>query len=79
MYAYKLNKLTVVLFLTVIMLAVIAFTQSQSKAAPAPVWIDYDIHERDVIEVKLNDGLQVRAINGRLTANNNGKTPPVSS
>ena len=66
MYAYKLNKPTVVLFLTAIMLAVIASTQSKLKAVPDPVWIDYDIHERDVIEVKLNDGLQVRAVNGRL-------------
>ncbi len=37
------------------------------RAAAPPVWIDYDIHQSDVIQVKLFDDLPLRARNGRLT------------
>lgn len=67
-YQFKLSKSTfiTVLFLILAGLTALFYAQSQAQAAVPDVWIDYTIHENDVIEVKLFDGLPLRAENGRL-------------
>ncbi|MEJ2747834.1 MAG: S8 family serine peptidase, partial [Anaerolineae bacterium] len=66
----KLSKTTFisVLFLILASLMALFYAQSQAQAQDAvpDVWVDYAIHESDVIEVKLFDGLPLRAENGRL-------------
>ena len=50
----------------------LALTRSRSDAATVPILVDYDVHERDVIQVKLHDGLSIRAQDGRLHNTDSG-------
>lgn len=74
MYQTVWEHISIIVLFFLSLLAVFSFNQSQTEtavqAASLPVWIDYDIHERDVIQVKLFDDLPIRAQNGRLTLAN---------
>ena len=56
--------------LACLLIGTLAFLQIQSNpasAAPPDVWVDYEVHERSIIQVKLVDGMNVRVENGRLS------------
>ena len=67
----KLGRLSIFPLIIFLLFTLVTFTQTESQAADAPVWIDYDIHEQGVVEVKLHDGLPLETVNGRLTLTNN--------
>ena len=78
MYRFYSNRSGIVfIILACLLLGTLVLLQAQSipaGAAPPDVWVDYDVHERGVIQVKLVDGLSVRVENGRLSHPSSDKT-----
>ncbi|KAA3663760.1 MAG: hypothetical protein DWQ04_09225 [Chloroflexi bacterium] len=63
------SKIIFIIF-ACLLLGTMALLQTQStrvEAAPPDVWVDYEVHERNIIQVKLVDGMAVRVENGRLS------------
>ncbi len=67
----KLSRITLCTLFFLTLIGLVSLTQSSSQAAELPVWFDPELHEQDRIEVKLYNGLPLRAENGRLTPTTN--------